>query len=192
MELLAPAGNMECLKTAVQSGADAVYFAGKQFGARSFADNFSDEEVRKAVAYCHLHGVKCYITVNTMTCDREFQELDAFIEVMADAGVDGVIVQDLGVARRIRQLSPAMPIHGSTQMTVHNLAGVLELEQLGFSRVVLSRELSQKDMDAILKGCMAEIEVFVHGAMCMSYSGQCLMSSVLGGRSGMVLRTLLV
>ncbi|MBO5364476.1 MAG: U32 family peptidase [Clostridia bacterium] len=184
MELLAPAGNMECLKTAVAFGADAVYFAGKQFGARSFADNFSDEEVYEAAEYCRLRGVKTYLTVNTMTTDRELLELERFLGVLADAGVDGVIVQDLGVLRRIKQVCPQMPVHGSTQMTVHNLAGVRELERLGVSRVVLSRELSKIDMQAILRNCEAEIEVFVHGAMCMSYSGQCLMSSVLGGRSG--------
>ncbi len=184
MELLAPAGNMECLKTAVEYGADAVYFAGKQFGARSFADNFSDEEVIEAAMYCRIRGVKTYVTVNTMTTDRELAELDRFIGVLANAGVDGVIVQDLGVLRRIKQICPQMPVHGSTQMTVHNLAGVRELESLGVSRVVLSRELSKVDMETILQGCKAEIEVFVHGAMCMSYSGQCLMSSVLGGRSG--------
>ncbi len=184
MELLAPAGNMECLKAAVSYGADAVYFAGKQYGARSFADNFSDEEIREAAEYCRLRGVKTYVTVNTMTTDRELLELDRFLGVLADAGVDGVIVQDLGVLRRIKQVCPKMPIHGSTQMTVHNLAGVKELERLGVSRVVLSRELSCEDMQTILTGCRAEIEVFVHGAMCMSYSGQCLMSSVLGGRSG--------
>ncbi len=184
MELLAPAGNMECLKTAISFGADAVYFAGKQFGARSFADNFSDEEIFEAAEYCRLRGVKTYVTVNTMTTDRELLELDRFLGVLADAGVDGVIVQDLGVLRRVKQVCPQLPVHGSTQMTVHNLSGVQKLEELGVSRVVLARELSSKDMQTILKGCQAEIEVFVHGAMCMSYSGQCLMSSILGGRSG--------
>ena len=121
MELLAPAGNMECLKTAVNSGADAVYFAGKSFGARSFANNFSEEELREAVSYCRLRGVKTYVTVNTMTLDREFKELDCFITLLADAGADGVIVQDLGVVRRIRELCRELPVHASTQMTVHNL-----------------------------------------------------------------------
>lgn len=184
MELLAPAGNMECLKAAVQSGADAVYFAGKHFGARSFADNFSAEEIQEAAIYCRLRGVKTYVTVNTMTLDRELKELDAFIAVLAEAGIDGVIVQDFGVLSRIRRICPSLPIHGSTQMTVHNLEGVRTLERLGVTRVVLSRELSAEDMRCILAQCQAEIEVFVHGAMCMSYSGQCLMSSVLGGRSG--------
>lgn len=184
MELLAPAGNMECLKAAVNNGADAVYFAGKSFGARSFANNFTSEEMYDAIKYCRLRKVKSYVTVNTMTLDREFRELDEFISLLADAGADGVIVQDLGVLKRISQICPQMPIHGSTQMTVHNLDGVRALEKLGVSRVVLSRELSQKDIEYIINNCKAEIEVFVHGAMCMSYSGQCLMSSVLGGRSG--------
>lgn len=184
MELLAPAGNMECLRAAVANGADAVYFAGKSFGARSFANNFSEEEIREATKYCSLRNVKTYVTVNTLTLDKEFLELDRFISVLAEAGVDGVIVQDLGVLKRIREICPQMPIHGSTQMTVHNLEGVLELEKLGVTRVVLSRELSKLDMEYIIKNCKAEVEVFVHGAMCMSYSGQCLMSSVLGGRSG--------
>lgn len=184
MELLAPAGNMECLKAAVQSGADAVYFAGKQFGARSFAENFSDAEINEAAKYCRLYGVKSYVTVNTMTLDREFFPLDRFVAVLASAGVDGVIVQDLGVMERIHQICPELPLHASTQMTVHNLSGVRELEKLGASRVVLARELSERDMAYIIRHCQAEVEVFVHGAMCMSYSGQCLMSSVLGGRSG--------
>lgn len=184
MELLAPAGNMECLKTAVKSGADAVYFAGKNFGARSFADNFSEEELREAVAYCHLRGVKAYVTVNTMTLDKEFEELDALIALLADAGVDAVIVQDMGVLKRVREICPDLPIHASTQMTVHNLAGVKVLESLGVERVVLSRELTGKEIRYIKDNCNLKLEVFVHGAMCMSYSGQCLMSSVLGGRSG--------
>ena len=184
MELLAPAGNIECLKAAVNNGADAVYFAGKSFGARSYADNFTFEEMYDSVKYCRLRNVKSYVTVNTMTLDREFGELDEFISFLADAGADGVIVQDLGVLRRISQICPQMPIHASTQMTVHNLEGVRALEGIGVKRVVLSRELSKNDIEYIINNCNAEIEVFVHGAMCMSYSGQCLMSSVLGGRSG--------
>ncbi len=184
MELLAPAGNMECLKAAVNCGADAVYFAGKSFGARSFADNFSHEELCEAIAYCHLRGVKCYITVNTMTLDREINELVDFITVLANSGADGVIVQDLGVAEVVKKVCPDMEIHGSTQMTIHNLDGVLAAKNSGMSRVVLSRELSKENIKYITENCGIEIEVFVHGAMCMSYSGQCLMSSVLGGRSG--------
>ncbi len=184
MELLAPAGTMECLKAAVRGGADAVYFAGRQFGARSYAGNFSDDEIREATKYCRIHGVKSYVTVNTMVTDREFRELDDHIELLADAGADGVIVQDLGVLRRIREICPDMPIHASTQMTIHNLDGVRQMEQVGVKRVVLARELSKEEIRHIADSCTAELEVFVHGAMCMSYSGQCLMSSVLGGRSG--------
>ena len=184
MELLAPAGNIECLKSAVNNGADAVYFAGKSFGARSYADNFTSEEMYDAVKYCRLRNVKSYVTVNTMTLDREFGELDEYISILADVGVDGVIVQDLGVLRRISQICPQMPVHASTQMTVHNLEGVRALEGIGVKRIVLSRELSKNDIEHIINNCNTEIEVFVHGAMCMSYSGQCLMSSVLGGRSG--------
>ncbi|MBE5039772.1 U32 family peptidase [Ructibacterium gallinarum] len=184
IELLAPAGNMECLKAAVSAGADAVYFGGKAFGARSFADNFGPQEIYEAAVYCRLRKVKTYVTVNTMTLDREFSDLESFAGILADAGIDGIIVQDLGVVRYFQQLCPEMSIHASTQMTVHNLAGVRLLESMGVQRIVLSRELSREDMQHILSHCNAEIEVFVHGAMCMSYSGQCLMSSVLGGRSG--------
>ncbi len=184
MELLAPGGTLDCVKTAVNSGADAVYFAGKSFGARSYAGNLSDEEVMYAADYCHLRGAKAYITVNTLTFDREFSELEKFIKTLTKAGVDGVIVQDLGVLRFIREISPDLPLHGSTQMTVHSADGVKKLYERGVSRVVLSRELSGKEIEEITKTVDAEIEVFVHGAMCMSYSGQCLMSSVIGGRSG--------
>ena len=168
MELLAPAGNMDCLKAAVQSGADAFYFAGKQFGARSFADNFSEEEIKAAAEYCRLYGAKSYVTVNTMTLDREFSALDRYIKVLADSGIDGVIVQDIGVMARIHQLCPSLPLHGSTQMTVHNLAGVKALERMGAKRVVLAREMSAQEIAHVIRHCTAEIEVFVHGAMCMS------------------------
>ncbi len=184
MELLAPGGTLNCVKTAVNSGADAVYFAGKSFGARSYAGNLSDEEVLYATDYCHLRGAKAYITVNTLTFDREFSELEKFVKTLTKAGVDGVIVQDLGVLRFIREISPDIALHGSTQMTVHSASGVRSLFERGVSRVVLSRELSGKEIEEITKSVDAEIEVFVHGAMCMSYSGQCLMSSVIGGRSG--------
>lgn len=183
-ELLAPAGNMECLQAAIQNGADAVYFAGQDFGARSYADNFDEAGIFRAVEYCHLHSAAAYITVNTAVFDREFRRLENFIATLAKASIDGVIVQDLGVVRTIRTICPDLPLHGSTQMTVHNLAGVLEAEKIGLRRVVLSRELSFAEIQNIISHCHAEIEIFIHGAMCMSYSGQCLMSSVLGGRSG--------
>ena len=184
MELLAPAGNMECLKAAVSSGADAVYFAGKSFGARSYADNFSDAEIRDAAMYCRLRNVKSYVTVNTLVFDKEQAELDDYIRVLAEAGIDGVIVQDLGVIESFKRICPDMEIHASTQMTVHNTAGVRTLEKLGIKRAVLARELSETEIRSISDNTDIELEVFVHGAMCMSYSGQCLMSSVLGGRSG--------
>lgn len=183
-ELLAPAGNRECLEAAVNSGADAVYLAGKSFGARSYAENFSQEALAAGIDYCHLRGVKVYVTVNTLTLDREFPELETFAADLAAAGADAVIVQDLGVLRRLRALCPTLPLHASTQMTVHNLAGVKALEALGVSRVVLARELAAADLAEICRGSRAELEIFVHGALCMSYSGQCLLSSVLGGRSG--------
>ena len=184
MELLAPAGNFECVCAAVDSGADAVYCAGQSFGARSFAGNLTDDEIFSAAEYCHLRGARIYLTVNTLLFDREFSRLDKFIRVLTDAAVDGVIVQDLGVLKYIRQLSPDIELHASTQMTVHSADGVRELERLGVCRTVLSRELSFDEIREISENVNSELEVFVHGAMCMSYSGQCLMSSVIGGRSG--------
>lgn len=184
MELLAPAGNFDCLRSAVDSGADAVYFAGRQFGARSFAGNLTEEEIFAAVDYCHLFGVRAYVTVNTLMFDREFKAAEKFIKILTKAGVDGVIVQDLGMLDFIGKLSPDIELHASTQMTVHSADGVKQLEKMGVSRVVLSRELSEKEIRYISDNTNAELEVFVHGAMCMSYSGQCLMSSVIGGRSG--------
>ena len=184
MELLAPAGTYECVETAVNSGADAVYFAGQSFGARSFAGNLTDDEICRAADYCHLRGARAYVTVNTLTFDREFKELEKFIGTLTRAGVDGIIVQDLGVLRFVRELSPDMELHASTQMTVCAADGVQELERLGVSRAVLARELSAREIRDITRSVTAEIEVFVHGAMCMCYSGQCLMSSVIGGRSG--------
>lgn len=184
MELLAPAGNYDCLLAAVNSGADAVYFAGKGFGARSYAGNFSDEEIRRAADFCHLRNVRTYVTVNTLIFDREYRELEKFIGTITRAGVDGVIVQDLGVLKFIGEVSPDIELHASTQMTVHSADGVRELEKFGVSRVVLSRELTSGEIREIIANTSAEAEVFVHGAMCMSYSGQCLMSSVIGGRSG--------
>ncbi len=184
MELLAPAGNMECLKAAVWAGADAVYFAGKLFGARSYADNFSDEELEEAVDFCHLHGVKAYITANTLVSDREMPEALKYVKMLCEVGVDAVIVQDMGLCKLILENFPELPVHGSTQMTVHNAEGVLALEKMGISQVVLSRELSLKEIENIKEKTNAKLEVFAHGALCMCYSGQCLMSSVLGGRSG--------
>ena len=169
MELLAPAGNFECVCAAVDSGADAVYCAGQSFGARSFAGNLTDDEIFSAAEYCHLRGARIYLTVNTLLFDREFSRLDKFIRVLTDAAVDGVIVQDLGVLKYIRQLSPDIELHASTQMTVHSADGVRELERLGVCRTVLSRELSFDEIREISENVNSELEVFVHGAMCMSY-----------------------
>ncbi len=184
IELLAPAGNWECLVAAVKGGADAVYFAGKLFGARSYANNFSDEEIKAAVDYCHLRGVKAYITVNTLVSDREIDNAMKYLKMLNDMGVDAVIVQDLGLCRLIKENFPNLSIHGSTQMTVHNSDGVREIQKMGACQVVLSRELSLDEIARIKNKTTAKLEVFAHGALCMCYSGQCLFSSVLGGRSG--------
>ncbi len=184
MELLAPAGNFDCLTAAVQNGADAVYFSGKAFGARGYADNFERPELERALDYCHLRGCKAYITVNTLVLDKEMAELADYLLFLNKAGADAVIVQDLGVVSLIRECCPELPVHASTQMSVHNTAGVKKLESLGIKRTVLARELSKNDITEIVNATNMEIEIFAHGAMCMSYSGQCLMSSMLGGRSG--------
>lgn len=183
-ELLAPAGGLAQLKAAVQSGADAVYLGAASFSARAGAGNFNYEELKEAVDYCHVYGVKVHCAINTLIKENE---LEAAIETAVNVsrcGVDALIIQDIGFAAHIRKILPDMELHASTQMTVTSLEGVKYLEECGFSRVVLARELSLKEIEAITTGAKAEIEVFVHGAICMSYSGQCLMSSMLGGRSG--------
>ena len=183
-ELLAPAGNFDCLITAVQSGADAVYLSGEKFGARSFADNFDEEHLEKAIDYCHLRGVKVYVTVNTLIADSETEELKDYLLFLSKIGTDAIIVQDMGVVRLALEIVPELPIHASTQMTIHNKAGVSALKKFNVKRVVLSRELSLGEINDISKSCDMELEVFVHGALCMCYSGQCLFSSIIGGRSG--------
>ncbi len=184
VELLAPAGSKEALIAAVESGANAVYLAGNMFGARAYANNFDEDGLREAIRFAHLRQVKIHVTVNTIVDDAELEALADYLRFLYEAGADAVLVQDLGVARLVKQVSPGLPMHASTQMTVHNLAGVKALEAMGFSRVVLSRELSLKDIRYICANSKAEIEVFVHGALCVCYSGQCLMSSMIGGRSG--------
>ncbi|MCK4259999.1 MAG: U32 family peptidase [Halanaerobiales bacterium] len=183
-ELLAPVGNMESLYAAVQNGCDAVYLGGKSFGARAYAQNFNREELQKALDYAHLYGVKIYVTINTLYKDKELSPVRDFIGDLYDDGVDGVILQDLGLAQLIRQTFPDLELHASTQMTIHNLDGAKYLEELGFSRVVLARELSIEEIKEIVEGTSLEVETFIHGALCVSYSGQCLMSSLIGGRSG--------
>lgn len=184
IELLAPAGSGTALSAAVQSGADAVYLGGDKFGARQSAENFSVEEMQKWVQYCHLYGVDVHVTVNTLIKEREIPSLTEYVKTLNKIGVDALIVQDIGAANIIKNTVPDMTLHGSTQMTVTSLEGVRYLENMGFSRVVLARELSEKEIEYICENAKAEIEVFVHGAICMCYSGQCLMSSILGGRSG--------
>ena len=184
LELLAPAGSMEAVTAAVQNGADAVYFGYGDFNARRNAKNFSQEEAAAAVSYCHMRGCKVNLTLNTLLTDRELPGAAQVAAHASATGIDAVIVQDLGVARMLRQSVPDLPIHGSTQMTVHNLDGVLQCADLGMTRVVLSRELSRNQIEYICQRSPIEIEVFGHGALCMCYSGQCFFSSVIGGRSG--------
>lgn len=183
-ELLAPAGNMECLKAAVAMGANAVYLSGKEFGARHYAANFDYDELTEAVRYCHKRNVKVHVTVNTIVGDKEMKKLSDYLLFLDEIGVDALIIQDLGVLSLAQSLGLSADFHASTQMTVHNLSGAVAAKELGFDRVVLSRELSQKEIKYISENCGIETEIFIHGAMCMSYSGQCLMSSMLGGRSG--------
>ncbi len=183
-ELLAPVGSLESLYAAVQNGCDAVYLGGKSFGARAYAQNFDREELRTAFDYAHLYGVRIYITINTLYKDDEISSVLEFVKELYDDGVDGVILQDLGMAQLIHQTFPELELHASTQMTVHNLEGAKYLEGLGFSRVVLAREMTLEEISEIVKGTSLEVETFIHGALCISYSGQCLMSSLIGGRSG--------
>lgn len=182
-ELLAPAGSMEAFRGALNAGADAVYLAGQRFGARAYAANFSEEELTEVIARAHLFGVRIYLTVNTLTRQSELPELVSFVERLAGQGLDGVIVQDLGVAAAIRKRCPLVELHASTQMSVTGPEGVRFLKRQGFVRVVPARELSLEEI-RLLKQEDMEVETFIHGAMCYSYSGRCLMSSFLGGRSG--------
>ena len=183
-ELLSPAGNWESLRAAVNNGCDAVYMGGKSFNARSFAENFSDEDIESAIDYCHARGVKVYITVNTLYKDDEFSEVFKFIKSTYRAGADAFIVQDIGVASLMREKFGSVKLAASTQMTASTIFDVKYLQDMGFKRVVLSRELSLDEIRNITENCDVEIEIFAHGALCVSYSGQCLMSSMLGGRSG--------
>ncbi len=183
-ELLAPAGDMQCLYAAVSGGADAVYVGGRFFGARAYAKNFDIDELSRAVIYCHLHGVKLYVTVNTLVYDREMRELSDFAAELWRIGVDAVIACDLGAIREIKRRVPGLPIHASTQMSVHNTYGADAAARLGCERVVIARELSHGNIVKVTAECSIETEVFLHGALCVCHSGQCLMSSLVGGRSG--------
>lgn len=184
MELLAPAGSREALAAAVQNGADAVYMGLGSFNARRSARNFTDEDFADAVAYCHLHGVRVYLTLNTLLTDRELPEAAEVLRKASAWGVDAVLVQDWGLWQLARLVAPDQPLHASTQMSLHTLSGAKLAAELGMERVVLARELSARDTEVICRSCGAEVEVFAHGALCMCYSGQCAMSAMIGGRSG--------
>nr|WP_315988000.1 peptidase U32 family protein [Desulforamulus aquiferis] len=169
---------------AVQNGADAVYLGGKMFNARQSASNFDQEELARAVEYAHIRGVKIYVTVNILLANHELEEAMGFLHFLHNIGVDAAILQDLGLAKLAREVIPELSIHSSTQMTVHNLPGVQLMQETGFDRIVLAREMELEEI-AIIKGeTGADLEAFVHGALCICYSGQCLMSSMIGGRSG--------
>lgn len=183
-ELLAPAGEFESLRAAVLNGANAVYVGGKSFSARQFAGNFDDEEMISAVRFCHSFGVKLYVTLNTLLHNSELEGAVKYAAFLYSIGVDAIIVQDIGFIKALRERLPDLELHGSTQMTVHNLEGVNLLYSMGLKRIVLSRELSLREIKYIKENTKAELEVFVHGALCISFSGQCLFSSMIGGRSG--------
>lgn len=184
VELLAPAGSLDALKGAVEAGANAVYLAGEKFGARAYAENFAGEQLAEAVKFAHLRGVAIHVTVNTIIADSELDEFAAYIKFLRRANVDALLIQDLGAASIIKQIAPEIPLHASTQMTIHNSEGVRALADLGFTRAVLSRELTLSEIEKICRESPIETEIFIHGALCVCWSGQCLMSSLIGGRSG--------
>ncbi|HHW48894.1 MAG TPA: U32 family peptidase [Clostridiaceae bacterium] len=184
IELLAPAGDWEAFIAAVENGADAVYLGGKLLNARQYAGNFDDDQLKEALSYAHIRDTKIYLAMNTIISDNEMAEGVKFAEKAYLMGIDGIIVQDIGFAALLRKILPDLPVHASTQMTIYNLDGVKALEKAGFKRVILARELSIEEIKYITERSNAEIEIFVHGALCISYSGQCLMSSMIGGRSG--------
>ena len=183
-ELLAPVGNRESLIAAIEAGCDAVYLGGTLFGARKFANNFNQEEMKDAILYAHQYGVKVYVTVNTLIYENEVDEFLEYIEFLHKANVDAVIMQDIGMMDLVRKTFPNLSIHASTQMHIHNLEGTKLVSELGLERVVLARETSIEEIKRIKENTNIELEIFIHGALCMSYSGQCLMSSLIGGRSG--------
>ena len=184
IEILAPVGSEEMLRAAVFSGADAVYLGFSGFNARTGAGNFDADSLKEAVRFCHARGVKVHVALNTTVYGGELAALAGAVKAVAESGADAVICQDLAVAQLIGRIAPDLPRHGSTQMSVHTLQGALELKELGFTRVVLARELSLPEVEHITKHCGIETECFVHGALCMCVSGQCYMSAFLGGRSG--------
>ncbi|SHJ61910.1 putative protease [Clostridium cavendishii DSM 21758] len=184
VELLAPSGSMESLIAAINRGADAIYLGGDKFSARAYASNFDKETMEKAVDYAHLYGVKVYVTINTLIKENEINEALDYVSFLYKIGVDALIIQDVGVLQRIKEEYDDFEIHASTQMTVHNGDGALFFHEQGFKRIVLSRELTFEEIKYISKDLGIETEIFIHGALCIAYSGQCLMSSMIGGRSG--------
>ena len=184
LEVLAPAGGWESLEAAVFAGADAVYLGGPAFGARANAKNFTREELARAAAFCHGRGVRLHVTVNTLLKDQELPQALEFVEFLCSLPVDAVLVQDMGLFALLRQRAPELPLHCSTQMSLHTPAGVRLLWELGARRAVLAREMSLSEMEEVRGACPMELEAFVHGALCMCVSGQCYLSAMLGGRSG--------
>lgn len=176
-------GDFECLKAAVQNGADSVYFGASNFNARAQASNFDLSSLKEAISYAKQRGVNTHLTLNTLIKNNEFDDAVLLAGKAYEFGIDAIIVQDLGLAKTLIENFPDLPIHASTQMTIHNLEGILTAEKLGFKRVVLSRELSLEEITYICANSNIEIETFIHGALCISYSGQCLFSSMVGGRS---------
>lgn len=184
IELLAPAGSMESLIAAINNGADAIYLGGNKFSARAYASNFDNETMMKAVDYAHSYNVKVYVTINTILKQSELKEALKYAGYLYEIGVDAIIIQDLGLVKLIRDVYPDFELHASTQMTIHNAEGALYFREKGMQRIVLSRELTVDEIKYISKDLGIETEIFVHGALCVCYSGQCLMSSMIGGRSG--------
>ena len=184
MELLSPVGDFESLKAAILGGCDAVYLGGKLFGARAFSNNFNNEELIEAIKYAHLYGVKVYVTVNTLIYENEVDKFMNYVDFLYKNNVDALIIQDIGMMDLIRKTFPLLELHASTQMHIHNLEGVKLVESLGLKRAVLARETPIELIEEIKKNTNIELEIFVHGALCVSYSGQCLFSSLIGNRSG--------
>ena len=184
LELLAPAGSIAGMKAVIAAGADAVYIGGNRFGARAYAENPGEEALIRAIRYAHLRGVRVYLTVNTLLRDEELSELKDWLAPYVEAGLDAVLVQDFGVLRLLRREFPRLAVHASTQMTVTGPEGAMLLRDLGVSRVVPAREMSLAELKRIRQMSGLEVEAFVHGALCVCFSGQCLFSSLLGGRSG--------
>ena len=184
VEILAPAGSYESLRAAVCAGADAVYIGGMQFGARAYAKNLTQEELEEAIDYVHIHGRKVYLTVNTLLKDKEIDQLYEYLKPYYERGLDGVIVQDVGAASYIREYFPGLAVHASTQMTITGRRGASFMKSQGIVRVVPARELSLEEIRIMKEETGLEVECFVHGALCYCYSGQCLLSSMIGGRSG--------